>query len=151
MLKYWPCRADWLSLGIWCSLHSQQTPWTCSTNNQKMNYSYSPVIWTCLASNQLIWALDAGADGQVLVSSKLGQRSLTCVWQWMLIVLQPVVVHQHVDKVFEEVRLAGAEEASWDLVHGLLQLRDFVVVRQGIVAGNQRHLQNHDKALCCQV
>jgi len=44
------------------------------------------------------------------------------------------VVHQHVDDVLEEVGLVGAEEASGDLVHGLLQLRDAVVVGLGVVA-----------------
>lgn len=54
-------------------------------------------------------------------------------------VLQPVVVHQHVDEVFEEFRLAGAEEASRYLVHGLLQLRNTVVVRYSIIAKDKRH------------
>lgn len=56
--------------------------------------------------------------------------------------IQPVVVHQHFDEVLEEVRLAGTEEASWDLVYCLFQLREFVVVWQGIIASNTRHLQN---------
>lgn len=52
--------------------------------------------------------------------------------------LKPVVVHQHVDKVFEEVRLAGTEQASIYLVHGLFQLRDTVVVRHSIIATGKR-------------
>lgn len=52
-------------------------------------------------------------------------------------VLQPIVVHQHVDQVFEEVGLAGAEVASGYLVHGLLQLGDAVVVRHTVIAGNK--------------
>lgn len=53
--------------------------------------------------------------------------------------LSPVVVHQHVDEVFEEVGLAGAEEAFGYLVHGLLQLRDTVVVRRSVIAEDKRH------------
>lgn len=44
------------------------------------------------------------------------------------------MVHQHVDQVLEEVRLAGAEEAPRHLVHRLLQLRETVVVGQSIIA-----------------
>lgn len=36
-----------------------------------------------------------------------------------VIVFVPIMVHQHVDDIFEEVWLFGAEEASCDLVHGL--------------------------------
>lgn len=49
-------------------------------------------------------------------------------------VLQPVVVHQHVDEVFEEVGLAVAEESSRYLIHSLLQLRDTVVVWRSVIA-----------------
>lgn len=44
------------------------------------------------------------------------------------------MVHQHVDEVFEEVRLAGAKEASRYLVHSLLQLRDTMIVRRSVIA-----------------
>lgn len=53
--------------------------------------------------------------------------------------LQPVMVHQHIDEVFEEVGLGGAEVASRNLVHCLLQFWDLVVVRHGIIAGDKRH------------
>lgn len=49
------------------------------------------------------------------------------------------MVHQHVDEVFEEVRLAGAEEAFGYLVYGLLQLRNTVVVRHSVIAKDKRH------------
>lgn len=49
------------------------------------------------------------------------------------------MVHQHVDEVFEEVGLAGAEEASRYLVHRLLQLRDTVVVGHSVIAEDKRH------------
>ena len=56
--------------------------------------------------------------------------------------LQPVVVHQHVDEIFEEVGLAGAEESSRYLIHGLLQLRDTVVVRHSVIAEDKRQSKN---------
>lgn len=54
-------------------------------------------------------------------------------------VLSPIVLHQHADEVFEEVRLAGAEEASRYLIHCLLQLWDTVVVRHGVIAEDKIH------------
>lgn len=51
---------------------------------------------------------------------------------------QPVVVHQQVDKVLEEVRLVGAKRASRYLVHGLFQLRDAVVVGHSIITEDRK-------------
>lgn len=48
------------------------------------------------------------------------------------------MVHQHVHEVFEEARLAGAEEASCYLVHCLLQLGDTVIVGHGVVAEDRK-------------
>lgn len=45
----------------------------------------------------------------------------------------PVMVHQHVDNIFEAVWLLGREEAAADLVHGLSQLRQTVIVLLGMV------------------
>ena len=36
----------------------------------------------------------------------------------------PVMVHEHVHDILEEVRLLGAEESPGDLIHGLFQLRE---------------------------
>lgn len=49
----------------------------------------------------------------------------------------PVMVEEHVDHVFEEVRLIWGEEAALDLVNGLLQLGEPVVVLLGIVPGRE--------------
>lgn len=46
----------------------------------------------------------------------------------MLDVSLPVVMHQHVDNFLKQVRLLWAKEASSDLVNGLLQLWQPVVV-----------------------
>lgn len=46
---------------------------------------------------------------------------------------EPIVVQQHVDHVPEAVWFLGREEAAADLVHGLLQLRQAVIVLSGIV------------------
>ena len=44
------------------------------------------------------------------------------------------MVHQHVHNVLEEVGLIGTEETSSNLVNGLLQLRDVVVICIGIIS-----------------
>lgn len=46
----------------------------------------------------------------------------------------PVMIHEHVDDVFEEFRLFGAEESSADLIHNLFELRQTLVVFPGIVS-----------------
>lgn len=46
----------------------------------------------------------------------------------------PVVIHQHVDNFFEQVRLLWAEEAPGDLVNGLFQLRQAIVVLVSVVS-----------------
>lgn len=46
----------------------------------------------------------------------------------------PVMVHEHIDNATEEVRLLGTEEASCDLVNGLLQLWNTVIVFRRIIA-----------------
>lgn len=48
------------------------------------------------------------------------------------------MVHQHVDQVLEEAGLTGTEEALRDLLDGLFQLRETVVVGHGVVA-ERRH------------
>ncbi len=47
------------------------------------------------------------------------------------------MIHEHVDNVFEEFRLFGAEESSADLIHHLLQFRQTLVVFPGIVSRSQ--------------
>lgn len=44
------------------------------------------------------------------------------------------MIHEHVDDVFEEFRLFGAEESSADLIHNLFELRQTLVVFPGIVS-----------------
>lgn len=51
--------------------------------------------------------------------------------------IPPVMVQQHVDDVPEAVGLPWGEEAAVDLVHGLLQLRQAVVVLMGIVPAGE--------------
>lgn len=51
----------------------------------------------------------------------------------------PVVVHEHVDNVLEQVGLLGGEEAAAQLLDDLAQLRDPVIVLLGVVpAGKSR-------------
>lgn len=46
----------------------------------------------------------------------------------------PVMMHQHVDNFFKQVRLLWAKEASSNLVHGLFQLRQAVVVLLSMIS-----------------
>lgn len=47
-------------------------------------------------------------------------------------------MHQHVDNFFKQVRLLRAKEASSDLVNGLFQLGQPVVVLFSIVSAKKR-------------
>ncbi len=52
----------------------------------------------------------------------------------MLDVSLPVMIHQHVDNFFKQVMLLWAKEASSNLVNGLFQLRQTVVVLFSVVS-----------------
>lgn len=52
----------------------------------------------------------------------------------MLDVSLPVMMHQHVDDLFKQIRLLWAEEASRNLVHGLFQLRQSAVISLSMVS-----------------
>lgn len=54
----------------------------------------------------------------------------------MLDVSLPVMMHQHVDDLFEQIGLLWAKEASRNLVNGLFQLRQSVVILLSMVSGN---------------
>lgn len=56
----------------------------------------------------------------------------------MLDVSLPVMMHQHVDNFFKQVRLLWAKEASSNLVNSLFQLRQTVVVLFGVVSKQER-------------
>lgn len=56
----------------------------------------------------------------------------------MLDVSLPVMMHQHVDNFFKQVRLLWAKEASSNLVNGLFQLRQPVVVLFSVVSERDR-------------
>lgn len=64
----------------------------------------------------------------------------TCCPAWqhlrvaMLDVSLPVMMHQHVDDLFKQIRLLWAEEASRNLVNGLFQLRQSVVIFLSMVS-----------------
>lgn len=45
----------------------------------------------------------------------------------------PVMVHEHVDNVLEQVRLFGREEAAAQLLNNLPELGNAVIVLLGIV------------------
>lgn len=53
----------------------------------------------------------------------------------MLDVSLPVMMHQHVDDLFKQIRLLWAEEASRNLVNGLFQLRQSAVISLSMVSG----------------
>lgn len=71
---------------------------------------------------------------QLLVSS----HTLCPAWQRlrlaMLDVSLPVMMHQHVDNLFKQIRLLWAEEASRNLVNGLFQLRQSAVISLSMVS-----------------
>lgn len=46
----------------------------------------------------------------------------------------PVMMHQHVDDLFKQIRLLWAKEASGNLVNGLFQLRQSVVIFLSMVS-----------------
>ena len=48
------------------------------------------------------------------------------------------MVHEHVHYLLDEVRLLGTEEPSGDLVHGLLELWQAVVVIHSMVSARHR-------------
>lgn len=56
----------------------------------------------------------------------------------MLDVSLPVMMHQHVDNFFKQVRLLWAKEAASNLVNGLFQLRQPVVVLFSVVSERDR-------------
>lgn len=56
----------------------------------------------------------------------------------MLDVSLPVMMHQHVDNFFKQVRLLWAKEASSNLVNSLFQLRQTVVVLFSVVSKQER-------------
>lgn len=60
-------------------------------------------------------------------------------WQLLLhvpwTVRSPVMVHEHVDDVLEQVRLFGGEEATAQLLDDLPKLRNAVIVLLGVVSG----------------
>lgn len=61
--------------------------------------------------------------------------------------IPPVMVQQHVDNVLKAVGLPGGEEAAVDLVHGLPQLGQAVVVLAGVVpAGDGRLVSRKGRA-----
>ena len=45
----------------------------------------------------------------------------------------PVMIEQHVDDVFEELRLSGREEAIVNLVNGQLQFRKGLIIFFGLI------------------
>lgn len=52
----------------------------------------------------------------------------------MLDVSLPVMMHQHVDDLFKQIGLLWAEEACRNLVNGLFQLRQSVVIFLSMVS-----------------
>lgn len=54
----------------------------------------------------------------------------------LMLLCLPVMVHQHVDHILEQLRLLGTEVASLDLVNHLPQLRQTVIILSSIVPVN---------------
>lgn len=52
--------------------------------------------------------------------------------------VSPVLMHQHVDDLFEQVGLLRAEESSSYLVDGLFELGQAVVVFSGVVSKQRK-------------
>lgn len=55
------------------------------------------------------------------------------------------MMHQHVDNFFKQVRLLWAKEASSNLVNGLFQLRQAVVVLLSVVSKQDRKMKKKKK------
>lgn len=60
----------------------------------------------------------------------------------MLDVSLPVMMHQHVDNFFKQVRLLWAKEASRNLVHSLFQLWQAVVVLLSMISKQGPQINN---------
>lgn len=63
----------------------------------------------------------------------------------MLDVSLPVMMHQHVDNFFKQVRLLWAKEASSNLVNGLFQLRQAVVVLLSMISEEAQQKRGEKK------
>lgn len=71
----------------------------------------------------------------------------------------PVMMHHHVDDLFKQIRLLWAKEASRNLVNGLFQLRQSVVIflsmvsKKGQIAkSNQKtHRRKKTRSMCVRV
>ncbi len=73
---------------------------------------------------------------------------------FIVLVSLPIIVHQHVDDILEEVWLFWAEEASCDLVNGLLQLWNTIVVLGCIVSARWKEVMSytvHTLCECCTI
>lgn len=71
---------------------------------------------------------------QLLVSSQTPCPAWQRLRLAMLDVSLPVMMHQHVDDLFKQIRLLWAEEASRNLVNGLFQLRQSAVISLSMVS-----------------
>lgn len=72
-------------------------------------------------------------------------HACVCLRLRMLDVSLPVMMHQHVDNFFKQVRLLWAKEASSNLVNGLFQLRQAVVVLLSVVSKQDRKMKKKIK------
>lgn len=86
---------------------------------------------TSVPENGTLSAREAALHGHEEFGGKTHPRV------WMASQASPVMVEEHVDHIFEEVRLLWGEEATLNLVNGLLQLGEPVVVLLGIVPGGK--------------
>lgn len=48
------------------------------------------------------------------------------------------MIHEHVDDIFEELRLFGTEESSADLIHNQFQFRQTLIIFPGIISVTNR-------------
>lgn len=69
---------------------------------------------------------------------------------FLVLVSLPIVLHQHVDDILEEVWLFWAEEASCDLVNGLLQLWNTIVVLGCVVSARWKEIMSYTVHTLCE-
>lgn len=140
--KHSPCTERWLSPDTSYNLHSLQTLWTCSAHTHTLPELHNNMLDNISPQNTLeLDAVNNWADTEqlLILNGIIWDRTHSRGARWEgFRELWPVMVHQHVDQVFEESWLRGAEETPRDLIYSLLQLGDPVVVGHSIIPEGSR-------------
>lgn len=94
---------------------------------------------------------DSRSATVLYVSTLPTQLSVLTGNEFLVLVSLPIMVYQHVNNILEEVWLFWAEEASCDLVNGLLQLWNMIVVLLGcIVSARRKEVMSYTVHTLCE-